>query len=56
MGDERGAGLRHSIFHGYLPMTGGLLRESVGSIVAWEPGATTTDGLKSAAERGTSPV
>ncbi len=51
VGDERGAGFRHSIFHGYLPMTGGPLGEGVGSLVAWEAGATTTYGLKSAEER-----
>jgi GTP-binding protein len=49
----RGAGFVHSIFHGYLPMTGGQLGRSEGSLVAWEPGITTSYGLKNAEERGT---
>jgi GTP-binding protein len=49
----RGAGFLHSIFHGYLPMTGGPPARSDGSLVAWEPGLTTTYGLKNAEERGT---
>jgi GTP-binding protein len=49
----RGAGFLHSVFHGYLPLTGGQLGRSVGSLVAWEPGITTTYGLKNAEERGT---
>ncbi len=48
----RGAGFLHSIFHDYLPMAGGLLGRNEGSIVAWEPGVTTTYGLKNAEERG----
>jgi hypothetical protein len=35
LGDESGAGFRHSIFVSYLPMTGNPLRECVGSDVAW---------------------
>jgi GTP-binding protein len=49
----RGAGFLHSIFHGYLPLAGGPLARSGGSLVAWEPGVTTTYGLKNAEERGT---
>src|SRR4030067_3439776 len=48
----RGAGFLHSIFHGYLPMTGGPLGRGGGSLVAWEPGITTSYGLKNAEERG----
>jgi len=48
----RGAGFLHSIFHDYLPMAGGLTGRSEGSIIAWEPGVTTTYGLKNAEERG----
>jgi len=48
----RGAGFMHSIFHGYLPKTGGPLRRGAGSLVAWEAGTTTTYGLKNAEERG----
>jgi GTP-binding protein len=49
----RGAGFLHSVFHGYLPLTGGQLGRTMGSLVAWEPGVTTTYGLKNAEERGT---
>jgi len=48
----RGAGFMHSIFHDYLPMAGGRLGRVEGSLVAWEPGITTTYGLKNAEERG----
>jgi GTP-binding protein len=49
----RGAGFLHSIFHGYLPLAGGALARGGGSLVAWEPGVTTSYGLKNAEERGT---
>jgi GTP-binding protein len=48
----RGAGFLHSIFHDYLPLAGGRLGRVEGSLVAWEPGVTTTYGLKNAEERG----
>ena len=48
----RGVGVLHSLFHGYLPMAGGLTGRSNGSLVAWEAGMTTTYGLKAAEERG----
>jgi GTP-binding protein len=48
----RGTGFMHSIFHDYLPISGGNLGRSQGSLVAWEQGITTTYGLKNAAERG----
>jgi len=53
MTTTRGAGFLHSVFHGYLPMTGGPLGRGGGSLVAWEPGTTTSYGLKNAEERGT---
>ncbi|HET7012052.1 MAG TPA: translational GTPase TypA [Anaerolineales bacterium] len=49
----RGAGFLHSIFHGYLPLSGGTMTRGGGSLVAWEPGVTTSYGLKNAEERGT---
>jgi GTP-binding protein len=49
----RGAGFLHSVFHGYLPLSGGPIGRSGGSLVAWEPGVTTSYGLKNAEERGT---
>ncbi len=48
----RGAGFMHSVFHDYLPLSGGDLGRSQGSLVAWERGITTTYGLKNAEERG----
>ena len=48
----RGVGFMHSIFHDYLPISGGALGRSRGSLVAWEQGITTTYGLKNAEERG----
>jgi GTP-binding protein len=49
----RGAGFLHSVFHGYLPLSGGLMGRSGGSLVAWESGTTTSYGLRNAEERGT---
>ncbi len=48
----RGLGILHTQFHGYLPMAGSMNTRSTGSLVAWEPGLTTTYGLKNAEERG----
>ena len=49
----RGAGTMHTIFYDYLPMAGAMSGRSNGSLVAWEPGETSTYALKSAEERGT---
>ena len=48
----RGAGTMHTIFYDYLPMAGAMSGRSNGSLVAWEPGDTSTYALKSAEERG----
>jgi GTP-binding protein len=48
----RGAGVMHTLFHDYLPMTGAINERSLGSLVSWENGVTTTFGLKNAEERG----
>jgi GTP-binding protein len=48
----RGAGVMHTLFHGYLPMAGPIKGRSSGSLVSWEKGVTTTFGLKNAEERG----
>ncbi|MGD8822714.1 MAG: translational GTPase TypA, partial [Anaerolineales bacterium] len=48
----RGAGFMHTVFHDYLPLTSGSMNKGRGSLVAWEPGVTTTYGLKNAEERG----
>jgi GTP-binding protein len=48
----RGMGVMHTLFHSYLPMAGPMAARSTGSLVSWEPGETTTYGLKNAEERG----
>ena len=48
----RGEGFMHTIFSGYHPMAGGSFSRAQGSLIAWEPGVTTTYGLKNAEERG----
>jgi GTP-binding protein len=49
----RGAGVLHTVFHGYDEMAGTMASRSTQSIAAWEPGVTTSYALKSAEERGT---
>jgi GTP-binding protein len=49
---SRGAGFMHNLFHSYLPLAGGQFGRAQGSLVAWEPGTTTTYGLKNAETRG----
>jgi GTP-binding protein len=48
----RGAGVMHTIFHGYDELAGAMASRSKGSIVAWEAGTTTAYALKTAEERG----
>ncbi|NLV74172.1 MAG: translational GTPase TypA [Chloroflexi bacterium] len=48
----RGLGTMHSMFYAYEPMAGPIAARSNGSLVAWEPGVTTTYGLKNAEDRG----
>jgi len=48
----RGMGVMHTIFHGYDEMSGPMETRTTGSMVAWEPGVTTSYGLKNAEERG----
>src|SRR5574342_412685 len=48
----RGAGVMHTIFHGYDELAGAMATRSNGSIVAWEAGSTTAYALKSAEDRG----
>ncbi len=48
----RGLGIMNSIFNGYKKMAGTIESRSRGSLIAWEPGTTTTFGLKNAEERG----
>jgi GTP-binding protein len=49
----RGMGVMNTLFHGYDEMAGPINSRSTGSLVAWEPGVTSTYGLKNAEERGT---
>jgi GTP-binding protein len=49
----RGAGVMHSVFHGYDEMAGPMSTRASGSIVAMEAGETTAYALKSAEDRGT---
>ena len=49
----RGAGVMHTVFHGYDEMAGPITTRSSGSIVAMEAGDTTAYALKSAEDRGT---
>ncbi len=48
----RGAGTMNTIFYDYLPMVGAMAGREAGSIVAFEPGTTTTYGLNNAQDRG----
>ncbi len=48
----RGAGVMHTIVHGYDELAGQMNSRSNGSLVAWEAGTTTAYALKSAEERG----
>ena len=49
----RGLGVMNTLFHGYDEMAGPMVTRSTGSLVAWDPGVTSTYGLKNAEERGT---
>jgi GTP-binding protein len=49
----RGAGVMHTVFHGYDEMAGPMATRTSGSITAMEAGDTTAYALKSAEERGT---
>lgn len=48
----RGSGTMHTLFHDYLPFAGPIASRSRGSLVAWETGPTTSNGLRNAEERG----
>ena len=47
-----GAGIMHTLFHGYRPAAGDFIRRERGSIVAWEQGVSTSYALHNAEERG----
>ena len=48
----RGLGIVHSIFYGYQPYAGAIRGRANGSLVAWEPGVSTSYALFNAQERG----
>ncbi len=48
----RGEGIMHTLFYDYMPLAGAMETRATGSLVAWEPGTTTSYGLKNAEERG----
>ncbi|MGI8588532.1 MAG: translational GTPase TypA [Chloroflexia bacterium] len=50
--NTRGQGIMNTLFAGYGPLAGALTGRNLGSLVAWEPGVTTTFGLYGAQERG----
>jgi len=49
----RGMGVMNSVFQDYLPVAGEIPARTSGSLIASDPGLTTTFGLKNAEERGT---
>jgi GTP-binding protein len=50
--NTRGMGIMNTLFAGYGPLAGAVATRNLGSLVAWEPGVTTTFGLYGAQERG----
>jgi GTP-binding protein len=49
----RGMGVVYTLFRAYAPVAGSIPSRASGSLIAWEPGVTSTFGLKNAEERGT---
>ncbi|MGE5421830.1 MAG: translational GTPase TypA [Ignavibacteriales bacterium] len=50
--DTKGLGIMHHMFHSYAPYRGEIQTRQRGSLVAYEPGDTTSYGLENAQERG----
>jgi GTP-binding protein len=50
--NTRGQGIVNTLFAGYGPLSGPVATRELGSLIAWESGATTTFGLNGAQERG----
>jgi len=48
----RGRGVMNTLSEGYGPLAGPIATRELGSLIAWEEGATTTFGLNAAQERG----
>jgi GTP-binding protein len=50
--DTKGEGILSSVFCGYEPFKGEIVRRQVGALIAWETGEASTYGLFNAQERG----
>jgi GTP-binding protein len=50
--NTRGQGIINTLSAGYGPLAGPVATRELGSLIAWESGATTTFGLNNAQERG----
>ncbi len=50
--NTRGQGIMNTLFAGYGPLAGNIATRTLGSLIAWEDGPTTTFGLHGAQERG----
>jgi len=50
--DTRGRGVMSSVFDGYFPVSGEIVRRQSGSLIAFETGEAVTYGLYNAQERG----
>jgi GTP-binding protein len=50
--DTKGEGVMSSIFNGYAPYKGDIVRRNIGSLIAFETGEAVTYGLFNAQERG----
>jgi GTP-binding protein len=50
--NTRGQGIMNTLYAGYGPLAGPVATRNLGSLIAWEPGVTTTFGLHGAQERG----
>jgi GTP-binding protein len=50
--NTRGQGIMNTLFAGYGPLAGPIETRSLGSLIAWESGVTSSYGLNGAQERG----
>jgi GTP-binding protein len=53
MTDTRGEGIMNTLFYGYGPIKGEIIKRNTGSLIAFEQGESITYGLYNAQERGT---
>lgn len=53
MTDTKGEGIMNTIFHGYGPIKGEIIKRNNGSLIAFDRGESITYGLYNAQERGT---